>query len=133
MDEILSRFWEHLGGRAGGPMTFRLVLQPATAAFFAIREGLRDARDGRPAWLWAVATDPSQRRALLHEAWRSIGRIFVFAVAIDVVYQLWMFGWIYPLELVLVAVLLALVPYALLRGPVNRIARRVLRERGASR
>ena len=127
MDEILSRFWENLGGRAGGPMTFRLILQPAAAAFFAVREGLRDARAGRPAWLWAVATDPAQRRPLLREAWRSVRRVFLFAIAIDVVYQLSMFGRIYPLELLLVAVLLALVPYALLRGPVNRIARRVRR------
>lgn len=133
MEEILTRFWEHLGGRVGGPMTFRLILQPSVAAFLAVREGLRDARDGRPAYLWAVATNPGERRELLREAWRSVRRIALFAVAIDLVYQLRVFGRVHPLELVLVAFLLAVVPYVLLRGPVNRVARRVRSERAADR
>jgi hypothetical protein len=33
---------------------------------------------------------------------------------------------IYPLELIFTATLLALVPYFILRGPVNRIARRFI-------
>ena len=33
------------------------------------------------------------------------------------------FRWIYPFETLLVAFLLACVPYLLIRGPVNRIAR----------
>ena len=32
-------------------------------------------------------------------------------------------GFVYPLELLFTATLLALVPYALLRGPFNRLAR----------
>jgi len=32
------------------------------------------------------------------------------------------FRWIYPLEVLLVAFLLACVPYLLIRGPVNRLA-----------
>jgi len=31
--------------------------------------------------------------------------------------------WVYPLEVVIVAIILAIIPYLLLRGPVNRIAR----------
>jgi hypothetical protein len=42
----------------------------------------------------------------------------------DAVYQWIVLRWIYPMELVVVVVLLALVPYVLLRGPINRIARR---------
>jgi len=30
--------------------------------------------------------------------------------------------WIYPLELIIVAIALAVVPYVLIRGPVNRLA-----------
>jgi hypothetical protein len=43
MRYILARFYE-LGGRVGGPMTFRLVLQPTIATLVAVRAGLRDAR-----------------------------------------------------------------------------------------
>jgi hypothetical protein len=41
----------------------------------------------------------------------------------DVIYQLIVLGWIYPLELLTVTVALAVVPYILIRGPVNRLAR----------
>jgi hypothetical protein len=53
---------------------------------------------------------------------------------IDVVYQIIAHRWVYPGEAVLVAVILAIVPYLLIRGPVNRIARRshkVVKERVA--
>ena len=39
MEEMLSRFWGDLMGRVGGPMTFRLILQPIMAAIFAVRGG----------------------------------------------------------------------------------------------
>ena len=37
MEELFTRFWEDLVGRVGGPMTFRLILQPIMAIIFAIR------------------------------------------------------------------------------------------------
>jgi hypothetical protein len=46
MNDILVRIWENLGGRVGGPMSFRLRLQPAVAALLAIRAGMQDARTG---------------------------------------------------------------------------------------
>ena len=48
---------------------------------------------------------------------------FLLAIALDCVYQLMTVGFVYPLELLFTATLLALVPYALLRGPFNRLAR----------
>ncbi len=122
MDELLARFWEHLGGRIGGPLTFRLILQPVMAGLLAIRAGLADARAGRPAYFWTILTDPADRRGLLREGWKAVAKIFILAVAIDVVYQLIVFRWIYMGEVLLVAFLLACVPYLLIRGPVNRIA-----------
>jgi hypothetical protein len=41
----------------------------------------------------------------------------------DVVYQLIVGGWIYPGELLTIAILLAVVPYLVIRGPVNRLVR----------
>ena len=104
-------------------MTFRLILQPLMAALLALRAGLKDAREGRPAYLWTVLTDPAQRTELLHEGWKSIARVFFLAVIMDLIYQWIMQHWVYPLETLVVAILLAVVPYVLLRGPVNRIAR----------
>jgi hypothetical protein len=50
----------------------------------------------------------------------------------DVIYQWIVARWIYPLEVVVVAILLAVVPYLLIRGPVNRIARRWRRKEESS-
>jgi len=43
----------------------------------------------------------------------------------DVIYQYLVYRWFYPGEALIVAFILAFVPYLLIRGPVDRIARRV--------
>jgi hypothetical protein len=48
---------------------------------------------------------------------------FPLALVLDCIYQIITIGFVYPLELLFTATLLALVPYALLRGPFNRLAR----------
>jgi len=123
MDELFARIWDHLAARVGGPMSFRLVLQPAMAAFLAVRAGLQDARAGRPAYGWAILSDPAHRRNLLREGWKAIAKVFAAAVLIDVVYQFVVLRWVYPIEALLVAFLLACVPYLLIRGTVNRLTR----------
>ena len=124
MDEILKRVWENLIGRSTGPMNFRLIIQPLVAIFLAIRSGLKDAREGRPAFLWSVVTDSSYRPAFLRHGWKDVGKVFLLAVVLDAIYQLLVQRGVYVLELLIVAILLAIVPYLLVRGPVNRLARR---------
>jgi hypothetical protein len=123
MDELLARVWGDLVGRVSGPMSFRLVLQPAVAVILAIRAGVHDARDGRPAYFWTILTNPDDRRDLLREGWTAVAKVFLAAVVIDVVYQLVVLRWVYPGEALLVAFLLACVPYLLIRGLVNRLVR----------
>jgi hypothetical protein len=128
MEELLTRVWENLIGRVHGPLTFRLLLQPAIAIFFATRAGLRDARENREPYFWALIYDPTHRREMLHQGWRDVGKIFVIAVILDVIYQLLVVRWIYPGETLIVAIILALIPYLLIRGLVTRIARPALRK-----
>src|SRR3954449_2311883 len=123
MDEILKRVWDNLIGRISGPMNFRLILQPTMAAFFAIRAGLSDAREGRPAFFWAALWDPAYRPELLRQIRRDVGKVFVLAIVLDSIYQLTVHRGVYVLELLITATVLAIVPYILVRGPVNRIAR----------
>ena len=127
MDEILARFWENLGSRVGGPLTFRLLIQPLVVTAIAIRAGIQDARAGRPAYLWAVLSGSQERAGLLRDAWKDIAKVFAMAFGIDVVYQLIVERWVYPGEALVVAVALAIVPYVLIRGPVARIARTLLK------
>ena len=124
MEELLMRVWTNLMDRVGGPMTFRVILQPTMAVLLAVRAGLKDAREGRPPYLWTILTDPEERDGLLREGWKSTARVFLLAVIMDVIYQWIVQHWIYPGEVLIVAVLLAIVPYLLIRGPVTRVAER---------
>ena len=123
MEDTLARVWEHLVGRLSGPLTFRLLLQPAMSTLFAVRDGLRDARTGRSRFLRTILRSPDDRRRLIREGLIAIGKLAALAIVIDFAYQLIVFRRIYPAEAIDVALLLAIVPYFVLRGPVNRIAR----------
>ena len=129
MRDMLIRGLANIGSRFGGPMTFRVILQPTMAAILAVIAGLKDAREGRPPYFLTILTDASQRADLLREGWKAVARVFILAVIMDVIYQLIVERWVYPLELIAIAILLAVVPYLLIRGPVNRIARRLRRRR----
>jgi hypothetical protein len=130
MDELLKQFWPDLIGRLHGPFTFRLILQPLSAALIACRAGLRDARGGRPAYGWAVLTNRADRRALLKEGWRELTRVFIVAVVVDLIYEKMVFNEIRPGQSLVVAAVLGLLPYPLLRGLANRIIRRWRRSHG---
>ena len=121
IEDWIARIWENLGDRIGGPLSFRLILQPVLAIISAVRAGLHDAQAGRPPYSLTILTDAADRRELLQEGWKAVARIFVLSVAIDIVYQVIVFHWVYPFELLLIAFLLACVPYVAVRGPVNRL------------
>ena len=121
MREICTRFLSNLYGRAGALFTFRLVLQPLVAGVIACRAGLRDAREGRPPYLWSFFKNPAARRSLINNGWKDLARIFSLAIVVDLIYQLVVLRWIYPLETLAVALIVALLPYLILRGLVNRL------------
>jgi hypothetical protein len=125
VEEALRRGWENLIGRSDGPMNFRLIVQPAVAIFFAIRAGLRDAHNGQSPFLWAVFSNPGQRRELLRQGWKDVGTVFIVALILDSIYQVIVHSGIYTLELLITATILAIVPYAMFRGLVTRLARRI--------
>jgi hypothetical protein len=129
MGDVIARVWENLGGRVGGPFSFRLILQPLVALILAIRAGVQDAEAGRPAYFWTILTDASDRRELLREGWKAVAKVFVLAVIIDIAYQVLVFHRVYPGELLIIAFLLACAPYLLVRGPVNRIVAAARHER----
>ena len=55
----------------------RLFLQRAMATFFAIRDGLKDARECKPPYFWALFTDKGEREAMAQNGWKSGGKVFV--------------------------------------------------------
>src|SRR5262249_45075120 len=126
------RGWHNFLARTEGPLHFRFFFQPAMAALLAILAGIRDARAGRPAFLREVFFNTAGRRDLVLSGWKDVSRVFFLAVALDLIYQVVVHRGLYPLELVLTAVILALVPYFVLRGPANRIARLFVRRESST-
>jgi hypothetical protein len=123
MLDIWLRIWDDITSGRHAPLGFRFILQPAVAAFFAYKAGRQDARDGRPLYMWALVSDREQRRTLLREGWQHIGKVFIVAIVMDGVYQFISVRWFYPGEAVIVAVVLAVLPYLVFRSLVNRILR----------
>jgi hypothetical protein len=118
---FFSTYWADFIARFDGPLHFRLLMQPLMAIFFAVRDGSRDAREGRSAYLWTLVTSPAQRAYLLESGWKGISKVFVLAYVLDVVYQFLVWHGLKPLQALMTAIVLAVVPYALLRGPINRL------------
>jgi hypothetical protein len=130
--DAISRGWANFLERPSGPLGLRFLMQPTVAAVLAVRAGIEDARLGRPAFLWTMLTDPRQRWRSVQSGWKDVRNVFLIAATLDAIYQLIIQQFIYPLELLFTSALLAVVPYCVLRGPVNRVVRRAMgRSRGA--
>ena len=123
--ETIARGWENLISRFGGPMSFRFLMQPAVAAFFAIRAGIRDARENKPTFLGCALSNPRSWSPRMRQSWRDVGAVFIVALVLDAIYQIAVQGGIFTLELLITATVLALVPYMVLRDLVSRAARRL--------
>lgn len=122
--DMLQRVWLDLLDRPSGPLALRFVIQPVMSTIFAIRDGIKDARDGRSPYFWTVLTEPTARKARLLEGISATAKIMILAVILDAVYQYKALGTFYPGEAIIIAFVLAFLPYMLIRGPVARIARK---------
>jgi hypothetical protein len=96
---------------------------------FAVRDGVADARAGRPLYFWTVLHDAALRRERLAEGVKATATVVLVGVLIDAVYQFKVHGTVYPGEAIGIALLLGFIPYLLIRGPVARLARRRSRRR----
>lgn len=120
---VFSDLWQGFVSRTSGPLKFRFLMQPAMAIFLGTHGGIRDWREGKPAYFWEFLVDPDKRKELLHEGWHSLGKLLILAILLDCAYQVIVLHWIYPVDAVIVAFFLAILPYLLVRGPVNRVLR----------
>jgi hypothetical protein len=125
MEDMVIRVVENMIDRVNGHLQFRLVLQPVMATIFAVISGVSDAKSGKPPYFWSLITNPQHRREMLKDGWKSVGKVFVLAMILDVVYQYIQLGFIYPGEVAVVAFVLAIVPYLIIRGLVTRVIRTV--------
>jgi hypothetical protein len=121
--KVVEQFWHDLIERPDGPMRFRFVLQPLMATIVAIRDGLKDARSGRSPYFATVLGNPQERIGRLREGLDATARIIALGLVMDVIYQAVVFRTFYPDQALVVALVLAFVPYLIVRGVITRIWR----------
>ena len=121
--EVWERIFRSIAERPGGPMTLRFILQPVMASVVAAIDGVRDARSGASPYFWSLVTGSEPRGKRLKQGLIATSRIILLGIGMDVAYQVIEFKQFYPGEAAIVAILLAFVPYLLMRGPFARIAR----------
>jgi len=120
--EVRHRVWQQLIDRPTGPMAFRFILQPAMAAFAALRDGIADAKSGRSPYFWSLIANPLESGGRAYEGLIATARVLLLGLCMDAIYQWIVLKTFYPGEAVIVAVALAIFPYLLLRGPMDRVA-----------
>jgi len=126
--KVFEQFWHDLVERPDGPMRFRFVLQPPLmATIVAIRDGRKDARSGRSPYLATVLGNPRERAGRLREGLDATARIIALGLVMDVIYQAIVFKTFYPDQALVVALVLAFVPYLIIRGVWLRASRVVNR------
>lgn len=121
MEELWNRLMEQLLGRAEGPMHFRLLMQPVMAIALAIKDGIADGKAGRHPYFWSLFTYPEGRVQRLSQGWKSIGKVAVVAVILDIVYQFLVFHRMTPGQGLVISLILAILPYLFFRGLVTRM------------
>ena len=122
LHDVAIRFWDELVLRSKGPLAFRFMLQPAMASLLAVRDGLKDAQDGRRPYLWTILHDPVARPDRLDEGLHAVARVMILGAGMDALYQITVIRGLRPLELVDIVILLAFIFYLIVRGPADRIA-----------
>ncbi|UPK08257.1 hypothetical protein IVB05_28800 [Bradyrhizobium sp. 170] len=118
--EVHRRFWADIYDRIHGPMTFRFYLQPAMAALAALADGIRDARQGHKAFFWSALWSPDAPKGRLREGLISTARVVLLGLSMDVIYQFKVLDRFYPGEALMMALLLAVIPYFIFRWFVEQ-------------
>jgi hypothetical protein len=116
------RISETLQQRVGGLFSFRFILQPIMAAVMAMFDGYGDAKAQETPYLQKMISAPREMKSNLSDALFSTARIILLGLAMDAIFQIVVFDSFFPFEAAFVAILLAVLPYVLLRGPFARLA-----------
>ena len=120
--DVNQRFWSDIFDRFGGPMTFRIFLQPIMGLIAAVPDGINDAKHGHSAFFWTGRGDPAVKHGRLNEGLIATARIMLLGLSIDAIYQYRELDQFYPVEAVLFALILCVIPYFIWRWIVERIA-----------
>jgi len=115
MDDMIARLH--------GPGRMRFILQPTVAIILGARDGVKDARGGKPPFLSGLISGSGDRRELMRSALKSVRDLIAVAILLDVAAQLLIFRMVHPGAALLLGPVLIALPYASSRALTNRVAR----------
>jgi hypothetical protein len=119
---VLShQFIPDMIARLHGPGRLRFILQPTIATILGIRDGAKDARAGKPPFLWGLVFHSSERPGLIRSALVSVRDLVAVAILLDVIAQFLIFRMVHPGAALLLGPVLIATPYATSRALTNRI------------
>jgi hypothetical protein len=125
-----QQFLDELPQRLTGPGRFRFVLQPLVAVLLGCRGGLRDARAGRPPYLYGLLMGVGNRKELLRSGMVAVRDLVAIGIVLDAVAQLLIYRQVHPGAALVVGPVLICLPYAVARALTNRVARLAQRRSG---
>ncbi|MBL8006803.1 MAG: hypothetical protein JNJ56_04685 [Ignavibacteria bacterium] len=132
MEDWIKNFLEAAGIRHSGPMSFRLYLQPLMSLTYAIIAGIRDAKAGRRHFVvdgLILGKTRRSRKELLKELWRDVGKVFILAAIMEIIFEIIEFKSVQPFEVLKVGFYLAILPYLIFRGSADRIISLFIKEK----
>lgn len=86
-------------------------------------------------WRWPLLFHVNENGpdADVEKGLRNRANSFAGAVIVDLIYEIYVFRWIYPGQALIVAAIVAFLSYVLIRGLANRIARRWVHRDGEAK
>jgi hypothetical protein len=122
--DFLLNILNRVLARLTGPLKLRFILQPIMAILLGVRDGVNDAKAGRPPFLFGVFHDPKGHKHAIRTAVRSLLVPLVIATVLDGIAQYLLFGWIRISGALVAGALLMGLPYVVARALTNRIVSR---------
>ena len=124
--ELDRSFGEGLEARMTGPGKGRFILQPLIAIVLGVRDGIADAKQGKPPYFIRVLFKSERKLYVLKTSIKSIATPLTVGIVLDMILQWVIFQGVYLLPAIIAGTILVAFPYAVARGLSNRVARRWL-------
>jgi hypothetical protein len=126
MDLLTKTVFEGLEARLSGPGKGRFILQPLMSTALGVRDGIRDAKEGKPPYLIRVLSSNEPAFDVVKIGLKSITIPLSLGVILDLILQKIIFNAMYLLPALFAGTVLVAFPYSVARALSNRVARRWL-------
>jgi hypothetical protein len=131
--DVFSRGSNQMVGRLHGPLNLRLIITPTLVTLLAIRDGWKEGRAGQLPFLWRLVTKSGERKAVLQSGWKELKRVIILAFVLDMGYQFYVFRAYFVFQTILLVLVMAIIPYTVIRGVTTRAVTLFLLNRQRSR